>query len=171
MKPTPFWLLQMLKLMLLMLLFRYFAVATYYLRSFTKIHISLTKEIEWKQTSYWLKQRTLTIGGSFTVRQFSSFASLESTASLHSLHNIFSFLASSILVKLETSHTVIPPPMMSGLLLKVLMLYKFIEKCDLVIRAYQEQVKSEAEFSWPFLPCDSWVIGWVSDAISSVDYW
>ena len=61
--------------------------------------------------------------------------------------------------------------MMSGLLLKVLMLYKFIEKCDLVIRAYQEQVKSEAEFSWPFLPCDSWVIGWVSDAISSVDYW
>ena len=51
-------------------------------------------------------QRTLTVGGSITVQLVSSFISLVSAASVHT---------KSSLVKLETSCTVILPPMVSVL--------------------------------------------------------
>ena len=57
-------------------------------------------------------QRTLDIGESITVRLVNWFTSLYSTASLHT-NNIFSFLIKSSLDKLETSRTVILPPLLS----------------------------------------------------------
>ena len=59
------------------------------------------------------KQRTLTLGGSVTVRLVSSFTSLDSARSLCTKNNIFPFLVKSSLVKLEISCTVILPPMVS----------------------------------------------------------
>ena len=59
---------------------------------------------------FHFNRRTLTIGGSFTTQRVYSFTSLDSTASLHSNNNIFWVMAKSILVKLETSHTVILHP-------------------------------------------------------------
>ena len=56
-------------------------------------------------------------GESITVRLVSSFASLDSTASLHAYNNIFSFLVKFSLANLETSRTVIIPHMVSVLCL------------------------------------------------------
>ena len=52
-------------------------------------------------------KRILTVGGSITVRQVSSFTSIHSTASLHTNNSY-----KSSLVKLETSCAVILPPTM-----------------------------------------------------------
>ena len=62
-------------------------------------------------------QRTLSVGGSITVRLVSSFTSMDSAASLHGNNHIFSFLVKSKLFKLETICTVIFPlrRMFSGL--------------------------------------------------------
>ena len=61
------------------------------------------------------KQRTLIVGGRITLWLVAIFKSMHSTVSLHRWKLVFSFLVSSNLVKLETSHTVILAPMVSVL--------------------------------------------------------
>ena len=58
-------------------------------------------------------QRTLTAGGSITDWLVSSFICLDSAASQLTKNSIFSSLVKSNLVKLETSCTVILPPMVT----------------------------------------------------------
>ena len=60
-------------------------------------------------------QRTLTVGGSITVRLVASFTRLHETASLNTNKIIFHSLVSFSLVKLETSCTVMLPPTVSVL--------------------------------------------------------
>ena len=61
-----------------------------------------------------IRQRTLAVGGSITARIVSSFTSLDSTASLGRYSQIKKIVKSS-LVKLETSHAMILPPIVSVL--------------------------------------------------------
>ena len=63
--------------------------------------------------------RTLTFGGRNTVQLVSSLKNLDSTASLHTNSHMFSFLAKSNLVKLETGRTVILLPKGSVLCNKI----------------------------------------------------
>ena len=62
-----------------------------------------------------MHQITHNIGGSMPVWLVSSLTSLDSTISLHTNNNIFPFLVKSSLVKPESSHAVILPPMVSVL--------------------------------------------------------
>ena len=62
-----------------------------------------------------LDQKTLTIGGSITVRLVSSLTGLYSAASLHTKNNIFYSLVKSSLAKLEpTSCTTYSDPSPNG---------------------------------------------------------
>ena len=88
----------------------------------TNPHFLIIRTV-WSNVTIYTKEQ-LTVGGNITEWLVSSFTSLDSTASLHTENNIFSLLVKSSLVKLETSCTVILPPMVSVLYCGPLVYYQ-----------------------------------------------
>ena len=107
---------------------------------------------DWTYVSTWfppknqmqVQQRTLTVGGSITVRLVTSFTSLDSTVSLPTNNNIFYISVKSNLAKMKTSHTVILSPTVSILQFSLLMMaiYQTQKRKNLVTSQQKHSVFS-----------------------------